>query len=98
MRETYLWFRQLELRLSNTIRTLVETGTENRVRPAAASLQSVAGVRVFTDIVTVSSPNQHCRSRRSGQQGDCTQVLRHTASGQPQGTQPGVAVTAVLWK
>ena len=61
MREAYLWFRQLELRLSDAVRTFVETGTENRVRSAAASLESVAGVRVFTDIVTVSSANQYKR-------------------------------------
>ena len=48
-------------------------------------------------VCTMSSPHQHCRGRRSGQQGDCTQVLRNIASGQPQGTQPRVAVTAVLW-
>ena len=48
-------------------------------------------------VCTMSSPHQHCRGRRSGEQGDCTQVLRHIASGQPQGTQPRVAVTTVLW-
>ena len=61
MREAYLWFRQLELRLSDAVRTFVKTWTENRVRSAAASLESVAGVRVFTDIVTVSSANQNKR-------------------------------------
>ena len=49
-------------------------------------------------VCTMSSPHQHCRGRRSGEQGDSTQVLRHIAGGQPQGTQPRVAVTAVLWK
>ena len=44
----------------------------------------------------VGCPHHHCRGRGSGQQGDGTQVLGHIASGQPEGAQPGVAVTSVL--
>ena len=44
----------------------------------------------------VGCPHHHCRGRGSGEQGDGTQVLGHTASGQPEGAQPGVAVTSVL--
>ena len=44
----------------------------------------------------VGCPHHHSRGRGSGQQGDGTLVLGHTASGQPEGAQPGVAVTSVL--
>ena len=40
--------------------------------------------------------DEHGRTRRSGEQGDGTLVLGHIASGQPEGAQPGVAVTSVL--
>ena len=44
----------------------------------------------------MSSPDEHRRTRRSGEQGDGTLVLGHIASGQAEGAQPRVAVTSVL--
>ena len=41
--------------------------------------------------------DEHSRGRRSGEQGDGTLVLGHIASGQPEGAQPRVAVTTVLY-
>ena len=44
---------------------------------------------------TMSSPHYDSRTRRSGEEVDCTQMLRNISCLLPQGTQPWVAVTTV---
>ena len=67
------WFRQFEFCVigilgtkwtSLVVRVILPAGPINRLRSAAAGLQRVASLLVFTDVVTVSRSHQDKRVRR----------------------------------